>query len=186
MALPYVMPPVSPFDTITSQETNERIANIEALAAGTGLNDGVITNSKLSTASGELGGAWSDWTPTFTNLSGGTLTYAKYTRVGNTVTFRLLYTLAGANVSGSGVSFTLPINPASGISPFGRFPVGTTNYIDANAAWYNGFCSISAATGYITMDIIGTNGATTPLSATAPFTWASTDRIYAVGTYECS
>lgn len=48
MPLPYPMPPVSPFDTITAQETNERIANIEALAAGTGLNNGAITAVKTA------------------------------------------------------------------------------------------------------------------------------------------
>lgn len=41
--LPYVMPPVSPFDTITAQETNERIANIEAVADGSGIGDGAIS-----------------------------------------------------------------------------------------------------------------------------------------------
>lgn len=46
--LPYVMPPVSPFDTITSQETNERIANIEAVADGTGIGDGAIDTVALA------------------------------------------------------------------------------------------------------------------------------------------
>lgn len=47
MALPYTMPPVSPFDVITSQAENEKIANIEALAAGTGLDDGAVTTAKI-------------------------------------------------------------------------------------------------------------------------------------------
>lgn len=46
--LPYPMPPVSPFDTIKSQETNERIANIESLANGTGQGDGSITAVKTA------------------------------------------------------------------------------------------------------------------------------------------
>lgn len=45
--LPYTMPPVSPFDVITSQAENERIANIESLADGTGIGDNAITASKL-------------------------------------------------------------------------------------------------------------------------------------------
>lgn len=48
MALPYTMDPVSPFDIITSQAQNERIANIEALAAGSGLDDGAVTPAKRS------------------------------------------------------------------------------------------------------------------------------------------
>lgn len=51
MALPYPMPAVSPFDTITAQETNERIANIQALAAGTGFNTGAIPTAALANSS---------------------------------------------------------------------------------------------------------------------------------------
>lgn len=43
----YTMPPVSPFDVITSQAENERIANIESLADGTGIGDGAITSDKI-------------------------------------------------------------------------------------------------------------------------------------------
>jgi hypothetical protein len=41
--LPYTMPPVSPFDVITSQAENEKIANIESLADGTGIGDKSVT-----------------------------------------------------------------------------------------------------------------------------------------------
>lgn len=47
MALPYPMSPVSPFDVITSQAENEKIANIESLADGTGIDDGAITAPKI-------------------------------------------------------------------------------------------------------------------------------------------
>lgn len=45
--LPYPMSPVSPFDVITSQAENERIANIESLADGTGVGDGAVTSAKI-------------------------------------------------------------------------------------------------------------------------------------------
>lgn len=45
--LPYPMPPVSPFDLVTSQAENERIANIEALADGTGIGDKAIPAGKI-------------------------------------------------------------------------------------------------------------------------------------------
>lgn len=47
MALPNTISPVSPFDIILSETTNEMIENVEALAAGTGLNDGVVTAPKI-------------------------------------------------------------------------------------------------------------------------------------------
>lgn len=46
--LPYTMSPVSPFDVITSQAENERIANIESLADGTGIGDNAITADKTA------------------------------------------------------------------------------------------------------------------------------------------
>ena len=48
--LPYPMPPVSPFDVITSQAENERIANIKSLADGTGIGDGAVTSDKIDFA----------------------------------------------------------------------------------------------------------------------------------------
>lgn len=43
MALPYPMSPVSPFDVITSQAENEKIANIEAIYNGELANNSVTT-----------------------------------------------------------------------------------------------------------------------------------------------
>lgn len=53
--LPYPMSPVSPFDVITSQAENEKIANIESLADGTGIGDKAITASKLDFATLNFG-----------------------------------------------------------------------------------------------------------------------------------
>ena len=50
MALPYDTKVVLPFDIATSQDMNERHANDVALAAGTGLNDGAVTASKIDLA----------------------------------------------------------------------------------------------------------------------------------------
>jgi len=45
--LPYDGQAVSPFDTITAAFTNETIANIEAVASGTGLGDGAVETAKI-------------------------------------------------------------------------------------------------------------------------------------------
>lgn len=58
--LPYTMPPVSPFDVITSQAENERIANIKSLADGTGIGDSAVTSDKV------------DWTTVQTAQTGWT------------------------------------------------------------------------------------------------------------------
>ena len=52
MALPNPGMDAVPFTPITSQWGDEIIENIEALAAGSGLDDGVLDNTKLKTGSG--------------------------------------------------------------------------------------------------------------------------------------
>lgn len=71
--------------------------------------DSAVLPENLLTGTG-TSWAWQSWTPTFTNLSGGTLNYAKYTRVGKTVHFRFKYTLGGAGM-GTDPRITLPIAP---------------------------------------------------------------------------
>lgn len=48
MALPFPGQDAVPFTTLTAQFYDETIANIESLAAGTGLDDGVVTPDKRS------------------------------------------------------------------------------------------------------------------------------------------
>ena len=49
MSLPNVVPPFVPFDPLPAASLNDMEENIEALAAGTGLDDGAVTPSKLAT-----------------------------------------------------------------------------------------------------------------------------------------
>lgn len=51
MSLPNPGMSFTPFDILPASDLNDIVENIEALALGTGLNDGVITTSKLSSGS---------------------------------------------------------------------------------------------------------------------------------------
>lgn len=48
MALPYIGMDFVPFDILTAEELDHLVANIDALAAGTGLNDLAIATAKLA------------------------------------------------------------------------------------------------------------------------------------------
>jgi len=132
--------------------------------------------------------AWQSWTPTFTNLSGGTIQFAKYTQVGKTVNYYLKYQLAGAGVAGA-VKFTLPVTPSSMYDQLGISLMGIAHYRDAGTASFEGLvlydsgstveCRVNgAAATYVTTGNL--------LSSTIPFTWANTDQIHATGTYEAA
>ena len=151
------------------------------------LADASVTNAKLATGAGEPGGAWTTWTPTFTNMSGGTLTYAKYTQVGKTVSFRFKYILAGAGVTND-IVYTLPVSANSDYVDNNTESVGTCSFRDSGTALHVGFNSILSAT---TASLRYQNAAATSLtsqsiSTTLPFTWASTDEVYAEGSYEAA
>lgn len=124
---------------------------------------------------------WADWVPVFTNLAGGTLNYAKYHRVGNSVHFILKYTLTGANISGS-VTCNLPVNTTTDLSPQ---IIGQGELLDTGT---NGFYSILSLASTSTFSIWCLNTASTyaivsNINATVPFTWANTDVIYIRGHY---
>lgn len=84
--LPYAMPAVSPFDTITAQETNERIANIESLADGTGIGDGALTAIKTNfggnytTSEVNTGFLYTDGKTIYKRTFSGTITSASNAR----------------------------------------------------------------------------------------------------------
>lgn len=58
MALPYPTKVVLPFDIATAQDMNERHANDVALAAGTGLDDGAVTSSKMDLTTSVDANGW--------------------------------------------------------------------------------------------------------------------------------
>jgi len=182
----------TPITTIVN-EFNGSIdnSNISATAAiaGSKLADGGVTNAKLASGAGEAGGAWTTWTPTFTNLSGGTLNYSKYSQVGKTVFYKLKYTLAGAGVSGR-ITFSTPVTMAtmtagemlSGIATFYDTSapdekIGITEYVSTTTIRLT---ASTADTSYTGLSLA------TGSSATVPFTWATGDIIVVNGMFEAA
>lgn len=147
------------------------------------ITDSAVTPAKLLTGTG-TSWAWQSWTPTFTNLSGGAITSAKYIQIGKTVFFELLYTLAGAGVAGN-VTFTLPVTASSAYT---QSSIGSTTLDDTGNNSYMGQVSMaSTTTAFIYVN--NTNSTylgVSALSSTVPFTWGSTDRIAAAGWYEAA
>lgn len=71
------------------------------------VEDGTITNAKLSTATGEIGAAWTAFTPSWVGFSGTpTVTVARYKQIGKTV--HVWVDVTGTSNSTS-TSFTLPV-----------------------------------------------------------------------------
>lgn len=129
--------------------------------------------------------AWQSWVPSYVNLSGGTTTYAKYTRVGDTIHFRLKYTLGGAGISGE-VTFSVPVNLHADYTTASSDTILATVMLrddNANTRQVGGVLWGSAST--LVVRYISGGQVWTPLSSTAPFTWAANDVITIAGSYQC-
>lgn len=134
-----------------------------------------------------IGNSWESWTPTFSNLSGGTLDYAKYHKFGKTVHYRIKYTLGSAGVAGD-VLFSLPVVEATDYSQTGVEPMGQVVLRDAGTAVYTGqVVWVSAETAAIRRGAVtGSSISILTLTASNPFTWASGDQILVEGRYEAA
>lgn len=148
--------------------------------------DASITNAKLATSEGELGGAWQSWTPTLVNLSGGTIVFAKYQKIGKGIFWKFRYTLAGAGVSGA-VTITTPTTMSNSYltsSPIGFGWGGATSG--------SAFRKLAATVDTATFDrmllwsesVSGSTITVSALSSTSPATWANTGFIDLEGFYE--
>lgn len=205
------MPKIGDYPALTTPDDNDQLVIEDNIAGSTknitredffkgsplpadtvdtqSMQDEIVENVKLATGAGEPGGVWDSWTPTFTNLSGGTLTYAKYKQVGKTVSFRIKYILGGAGVSG-GVDFTLPVAESSDYSTAiaDLQPFGNAIFRDAGTSATAGYVvwSASGKAGIRVWNASTTYLSGSALSSTLPFTWASTDEINVAGTYEAA
>lgn len=181
----------TPINTIvTAINGNLDNANISTSAAiaGSKLADGAITNAKLSTATGELGGAWASYTPTFTNLSGGTLNYGKYMQIGKTVFFKVKYTMSGTNISGL-VKVTAPVSIAqpSPSATSDTFSV-VVEYVDFGGNAYPGIAAVDSSSAFslYCVDASGSFASYAGINASKPLTWGNNDYFIVSGHYEAA
>lgn len=177
-------------DTADAADVNTPFNTIATVINGNLDNDNIksaagINTSKL--ASDGFLAAWQSWTPTWTNVSGGTTNYAKYVQIGKTVHYRIKYTMAGANVSGL-VSVTVPVAMHSDYGVVANVDiVGIATFLDVGSAIYHGVALVDS--GKLNIRVSGSGGTYSnpaDLSSTVPFTWGSTDILSVSGTYEAA
>lgn len=187
LTAPTITNPTLTVDTV-SEFTSANGVTVDGLNIKDGAlntNNSVPNNAWNNTGSFGSSWAWTSWTATLTNLSGGTQA-SKYTQIGKTVYYMFKYTLAGAGVAGS-VTFTLPItastNPGNAV-----LPIGNVSFTDTGTAQYSGVARLETTTTGLLLALNASATYLTPaqISSTVPHTWASTDTILATGFYEAA
>ena len=152
------------------------------------LANAAVTAPYYSNASTPFGFPdWFNYTPTLTNLSGGTINLAKYQIVGKTARFKFRYTLAGAGVSGA-IRVSLPVSANADEHPPATYTtIGSVNFLDSGVGLFPAYTNLDSTTGSALITCLVTNatyGTHSGTASTIPFTWAVNDQIYARGEYE--
>lgn len=116
MALPYPTMDFVPFDILTAEELDHMVANDQALAAGTGLNDLAIATAKLAAKAATLakmnGGATAG--PLVTDASGNvTADYASTYYYDDLTTTFSNATTSDVAVTGLSITIVVPTGGAS-------------------------------------------------------------------------
>lgn len=144
--------------------------------------DGAITNAKLKTTAGELGGVWNDYAPTYGNVTPGNgAVVAKFTRVGQTVHVYWSIVCGSTTTLSNPVLVSLPVAPADRYGVANMYsPVGNITANDTGGAVFQGWANIHASTTFVEMDWGNGN----QLSGSFPFVPSTGDTIVLAITYE--
>lgn len=147
-----------------------------------------ITAARLNNIESFLNGmstiqdAWTSYTPALTN-STSPITAAKYTQTGKTVSFYVVLTLTGAQVSGL-VGVALPVTAKAVMA--GEFSAVVSDSSPAALYPCLAFQTTTGRVDVYAMNAAGTYTVNTATSSTVPITFASGDVIYVAGQYEAA
>ena len=192
MSLPNPAMDFDALDVLTAVELDQLAANDQALAAGTGLNDGSITPAKIVAGTGSSW-AWTNWTPTVTLNGGGSNGNATITgksiQIGKTVSFTVKYVI-GTTTSFSGLTGIFVSLPTTAGVTFGDTASGNwisgvaiiagVNYLLGclvNSTTQINIVAQSAASAYTTA---------TSITGVIPGTWGTGSSFFISGTYEAA
>lgn len=130
----------------------------------------VLTAAELNAA-----GAWTTFTPSWTNLTVGNATQDfKYSTFNKIMFIRGALTFGTTTTMGTSPSFTIPTSATAIQRTF-----GIAQYSDTGTATFVGLCvANSTLISLFNFDSSGTYVSRTNVTATAPHTWANTDVIY--------
>jgi hypothetical protein len=142
-------------------------------------------NTEIRDALTGIQAAWTSYTPTLTNvtLGNGTLAGA-YLQIGKTIHYRALLTFGSTTVVSGSIQFALPV-AANANQTGGNYPLGISTMKGTSSTVYGWARMLASNTGIA--PVYNTAATTSSdCTATAPYTWASTNFIFVQGVYEAA
>ncbi len=152
---------------------------------------GVLGNEVVTNAMLAHNAAWTDYTPTFTNLTvGNGILTGDYQQIGKTVRFRIRLIFGTTTSIAGNVDVSVPVTGAShGASATTFQAIATGTILDASTgAVYPVSAGLVSTT---VMRVLPVNAASTyanwvSMTSTIPFTWATSDELFLTGSYEAA
>jgi hypothetical protein len=169
--------------------TNAATGNTPSLSAtGNDTNIGLNLSSKgtgeIQLNGAGMSGAWTSWTPTYTNMTigNGTVT-AAYKQIGKTVMFNWRITCGTTTAIGNNVTLTLPVSAATRYATPNLYsPIGGVVAVDIGTGVFWGLMTINNSTTVAEFDY--STGAN--LVGSFPFAEVSGDTVSCSGSYEAA
>jgi hypothetical protein len=150
-----------------------------------GANDLLVTAASGETTGLKYSGAWTNYTPTFTNLTVGNGTLvAKYCQIGKIVKVYISFTFGSTSSMGTAPYFTLPV---TGLTATNNTPYGSIYLEDNGVAGYVGSITYRSTTTALLQCIFANQtylGGFQTFNATTPITWGNTDYFNGYFSYE--
>jgi len=146
----------------------------------------VVTAADTNTYLTHTGGAWTSYTPTFTNLTVGNGTLVSmWFRSGRFVAFKVKLTFGSTTSVSGAVTASLPVayadgtelNLATGLLFDSSLPVRVVALLSP---------ATTTTVNVTAFDVTGTYGNGSALSSLVPFTWATGDIMLFSGFYEAA
>lgn len=182
----------TPFDTLPAASLDDLVENIEALAAGTGLNVSAVTPEKILTGTGTTW-AWTAYTPTVTLVTGGTNGNATitggYKQIGKTVNYWIKYVIGGTTsfAGTTAIHYSVPVTMSAAFASItsigfstGGAILGGSNYqltnLTVNSTTLR-LCALNTSSSYSTFFDV---------NSAIPGAWATGHSWFMAGTYEAA
>lgn len=158
-------------------------------AVATTIGAATVSSAMLKGGAGNPGGAWTSFTPSWTNLTVGNATNSgAYTQIGKTVVARIKLVLGSTSSVGTAPQFDLPVTPSTTLLTTQVSPLGTATILDSGVnSWAGRALYQSTNRCLIRIQAAdGTSSTDREITSLVPMTWGASDSIEAFLIYEAA